>query len=232
MVIGECLGALAFCKEIVILDGGSTDDTVTIARAHGARVAVSKEWFGFGPQKQMALEMATSDWVFLIDADEIVSPELATEIATSLKQNLNIAFAVERSNYFLGKHLRFGGWGRDVVTRISKRHQCAVSPDIVHERLLVDVPVRRLRGELIHYSYRDALDVLNKQVLYAKLGARRLSGRKKKFPWPILRSFATFVKLYLVQLGFLDGRYGFIAALVKAYETFWRYFLHIESKKI
>lgn len=229
--IGECLASLDFCDEIIVLDNASDDGTVEIAEKFGARVLSADKWLGFGPQKQVALMEATGQWVLSVDADERVTKPLAQEILRVVREDLSISYLLERANFFLGREMRFGGWSGDWVVRLAKRQHCKFSSDLVHESLCCDHPIKRLSGSLIHISYRTIDDVFYKQIRYAELGAEKLIASRKFSRHPTLKAIWTFVRLYLVQLGFLDGWRGTLAATAKSYETFWRYALASKGRK-
>ncbi|MBN9024434.1 MAG: glycosyltransferase family 2 protein [Rhizobiales bacterium] len=221
-----CLASLSFCDEIVVVDSGSTDATVTIAEAAGCRVLIRSEWAGFGVQKQRALDAATSDWVLSIDADERIPPALATEIRAALATADGPAgYRVNRLNTFLDKPLRHGGWYPDRHLRLARRDVARFTPDLVHERLVVDGAVGELSTEMPHLSYVDFDEVLDKQRRYALSGAaqRQKSGRKGGVGRAALRAVWLFFRLYVIKRGFLDGRAGFLAAAANAQEMFWRY---------
>ncbi|HEY3596341.1 MAG TPA: glycosyltransferase family 2 protein, partial [Paraburkholderia sp.] len=133
--LAECLQAVAFADEIVVVDGGSTDATVDIARAHGARVLVRTDWPGFGQQKNRALDALATTWVLSIDADEIVSPELAVSIASAIAVPTADVYAVDRLSAFCGHWVRHSGWYPDWIPRLFKRGAARFSDDLVHERL-------------------------------------------------------------------------------------------------
>lgn len=226
----DCLTSLSFCDEIIVLDNDSTDETPDVAKRLGAKVITTDRWLGFGPQKQKALSAATGEWVLSIDADERVSERLRVEISRAVAQGGDHSYSFSRKNFFLGKEMRFGGWSGDWVTRLAKREHCQFSSDLVHESLKCAHPTKRLSGPLIHFSYRDINDVFKKQIKYAELGAAKLTLTGRSIRLPTLRAVWTFLRLYILRLGFLDGWRGTIAATAKSYETFWRYAL--ASKRV
>ena len=221
----ECLQTLKFCQEIVVLDQQSDDDTAQLARAFGARVITTEEWPGFGEQKQRALNLTTSDWVLSIDADERITPELAAEIQQAIRSNAADGYYIARRSQFLGRWMRHGGWYPDRVLRLARRANARFDPTPVHEKMLVSGRIAELKQPMLHYSYRSIEDVLAKQKTYALAGAAKKSGAgvSAGVVMALLRSGWTFVRLYGVQLGFLDGRQGLVAAVAKAQETFWKY---------
>ena len=221
----DCLASLAFCDEIVVVDSGSTDATPALAAAAGALVVVTTDWPGFGPQKQRALEAARCEWVLSIDADERVPAELAVAIRRAIEAGVADGFRLDRSSSFLGRFMRHGGWSPDRILRLARRSKARFSDDVVHERMEVAGPVGDLPGALIHHSYRSIDEVLDKQRRYALASAeaRRVAGKRGGLATAIGRATWAFVRHYVVQRGFLDGAHGFVAAVAKAQETFWRY---------
>jgi glycosyltransferase involved in cell wall biosynthesis len=221
----DCLASLSFCDEIVVVDQASADDTVAIAAKAGARVIERPHFTGFGRQKQAALDEANGDWVFSIDADERVPEALAREIRAVIERNERAGYRVNRRTFFLGRYLKHGGWYPDRVLRLARRGAARFTPDAVHERLDVKGSVGDLDNDMLHMSYRTIHDVLTKQRRYALLSARvrRERGVHGGLVAAWARSVFTFLKGYILQLGFLDGAHGFVAAWSRAQETFWRY---------
>ncbi|MCE1236347.1 MAG: glycosyltransferase family 2 protein [Hyphomicrobiales bacterium] len=221
----ECLASLRFCDEIVVVDSGSTDATVEIAKAAGAVVRVSEDWPGFGPQKQRALDLATGDFVLSIDADERIPEDLAEEIRAAIANGAAAGWRIDRLSSFLGKFLRHGGWSPDRILRLARRDAARFTADRVHERLEVAGPVADLSARMIHHSYRSIDEVLDKGRRYALASAAERRGRGKRggLLAAILRAKWAFVRHYVLKAGFLDGAHGFVAALAKAQETFWRW---------
>jgi len=221
----DCLASLAFCDEVVVVDSGSTDGTVPIAEAAGCRVLIRADWAGFGPQKQRALDAATGDWVLSIDADERIPPALATEIRAAIASGGAAGYRVNRLNSFLGKPLRHGGWYPDRHLRLARRDAARFTPDLVHEKLVVDGTIGELATDMPHLSYGDFDEVLDKQRRYALSGAkqRQATGRKGGVGKAAQRALWLFFRLYVLKRGFLDGRAGFLAATANAQEMFWRY---------
>ncbi|MBX3570311.1 MAG: glycosyltransferase family 2 protein [Rhizobiaceae bacterium] len=223
--IGECLASLSFCDEIIVVDSGSSDGTVEIARTFGATVYVTFDWPGFGPQKQRALGYATTDWVLSVDADERIPEALRGEILSAIGRNNHAGFSINRLSYFLGAPLRHGGWYPDRILRLARRDKARFSDSIVHERLEIDGSAGSLDAPMIHYSYPGVDDVLRKMRAYALASAaqRRRDGVRGGVGIAIGRSTYAFLKAYVLKAGFLDGRRGFVAATFRAHETFWRY---------
>jgi glycosyltransferase involved in cell wall biosynthesis len=228
--IFDCLASIAFCDEIIVVDSGSTDSTCDLARHAGAKVITTTTWRGFGPQKQIALDSASGDWVLSIDADERVTEKLKRQIMDVVADNDDFSYALSRENYFLGRRMRFGGWAPDLVLRLAKRSGCCFSTDVVHESLTSSHKTKVLTAPLTHHSYRSVDELFEKQIQYARLGSERVlerrHGSEPRHPLlPALKASWTFFRLYLFRLGFLDGWRGLVASIAKSYETFWRYML-------
>lgn len=223
--IEPCLRALAFCDEIVVVDSGSADGTVEIAEGLGAKVHVNADWQGFGVQKQRALELATGEWVLSVDADERIPEGLRNEIESAVADPEVSGYVMNRLTWFLGQPMRHGGWYPDPVLRLARRDKARFTPHVVHERMVVEGKIARLKGPLLHYSYDTVGDVLAKMRTYALASAesRRREGVKAGLGKAAARSSFSFFKAYVLQAGLLDGRRGFVAAVFRSQETFWRY---------
>lgn len=225
--IGRCLRSVAFADEIVVLDSGSTDDTVELALAAGARVAATSDWPGFGPQKNRALAMARGEWVFSIDADEEATPELRASILGVVGARAREGPAgwwITRSSAFCGRTIRHGDWRNDRVLRLFRRDAARFSDDVVHERVLCPEPHGRLEGLLLHDSVDSLPDAREKTERYARLGAERLRANGRGgLASALLHAAWTFLRGYLVRLGFLDGRAGLTIAALNARGTYLRY---------
>jgi len=223
--IADCLSTLKFCDEIVIVDCGSSDRTVDIARDLGAKVHISEDWPGFGIQKQRTLDLAICDWVLSIDADERIPEGLKREIETAITDSRHCGYRLNRLSWFLGQPMRHGGWYPDRIVRLARREKAHFTPDVVHEALLVEGEIGQLHEPIIHYSYRTIDDVMRKMHQYALASAesRRRDGRAGGLPVAITRSSFSFFNAYVLRAGLLDGARGFVAAVAKAQETFWRY---------
>jgi glycosyltransferase involved in cell wall biosynthesis len=223
--LAECLRSVAFAAEIVVLDSGSTDQTIEIAMCHGARVIQSGEWPGFGPQKNVAIDALTTPWILSIDADEIVSPELAKSICKAVAQPEAAVYALDRLSNFCGQWIHHSGWYPDWIPRLFRSGTARFSTDLVHERLVYEEPCNRLTGKLLHYSYDDLETVLRKMDSYSTLGAeqRRAWGKKSTVGQALGRGAWAFFRTYVLRRGFLDGRAGIIIAIFNAETVYWRF---------
>jgi glycosyltransferase involved in cell wall biosynthesis len=226
--LAQCLAAVSFADDIVVVDGGSTDDTAAIARAHHARVIAAADWPGFGPQKNRALDALATDWVLSIDTDEVLSPELAASIRDAIRNPRAEVYAIDRLSSFCGQWVRHSGWYPDWIPRLFKRSAARFSDDLVHERLIFETagqPVARLDGKLLHYSYEDFETVLRKLDAYSSAGAqqRHAAGQRASFGKALGRGVWAFLRTYLLRRGFLDGRAGFMIALFNAETVYYRF---------
>lgn len=223
--IEDCLASVAWADERVVVDQASTDGTGDLARRLGARVILAPEWHGFGRQKQIAVDACTGDWILSLDADERVTPELAGEIRAAVGSGTHDAFRMPRRSSFCGRFIDHSGWTPDHVLRLFRRGTARFSDDRVHERLLTSGPVGLLANPLLHYSFRTLEDVLDKVDRYSTESARMLheGGRAPGLASAVAHGLAAFVRTYFLQLGFLDGRRGFMLAVSNAEGSYYRY---------
>jgi len=222
-----CLDSVhSIADEIIVLDSGSTDQSVEIAKRYTDKVYVT-DWPGYGIQKQRALEKARGDWVLSIDADEALSPELEEEIGNVLgKGTQAVAFKLPWAVHVFGQTLKHGRSARAPL-RLFRRPGATFSDDPVHEKVIPPPgPIYTTKGRLMHYTHRDFGHYLTKNRHYAWLGAQRryeLGKRGFGLTGALFRSLWTFVHVYFIQLGFLDGRLGFLVAVMYAQGNFNKY---------
>jgi glycosyltransferase involved in cell wall biosynthesis len=224
--IAAALDSVSWADELIVVDSGSTDRTVEIARAHGAKVTVTPDWPGFGAQKNRALDLATREWVLSLDADERVTDELRAEIRAMMSGRATLdAYEMPRLSRYCGHLMRHGGWWPDRVTRLFKRGTARFSDDLVHERLVVQGALGRLQSHLLHEAFDDLEEVLDKVNRYSSAGARmaHAKGRSGSVTSAVLHGAWTFIRTYFLQAGFLDGRRGFMLAVSNAEGTYYRY---------
>jgi glycosyltransferase involved in cell wall biosynthesis len=230
--IEACLESVKWMDEIVIVDGGSTDATVHKASRYTSKIK-TQAFTDFSTQKNTALQMASGDWVFFIDADERVTPELREEILAILAQNSPEAvYAVHRKTYFFGGRLRFSGTPGDYPVRFFPRGRVLFEQP-VHEKVVTNLPVRRMKSDLLHYTTRDIRQYRSKLDLYVRLEQSVLlaKGRKPGVFDLVLRPPVIFLLLYFGKLGFLDGWPGLQYAFLSAYYAFLKYKKLLESGK-
>ncbi|MFA7347228.1 MAG: glycosyltransferase family 2 protein [Desulfurivibrionaceae bacterium] len=220
----ECLASVSFAAEVVVVDSGSTDRTVEIARAFGAVVHV-EPWQGFGCQKQLAIDRCRHDWVLVLDADERVSPEARVEIREVLATGSSVAYSFPRKNYFCGRWLKHAGWWPDRVVRLFRKDCARMSERSVHESLEVQGSVGDLRQPLIHYVNTGLEQTLYKVNHYSSAGAEELftQGKTASVVKALLRASWSFLHGYVLRGGFLDRGEGFVMAVSDFMNVFFKY---------
>ena len=225
-VIRRCLESLAWTREIVVVDSGSTDNTVEICRELGAIVHTTDDWPGFGPQKNRALDRASGHWIISLDADEWVTPALRAEIERVIATpDARAGYAIPRRSSFCGRFMKHSGWWPDYVVRLFRRDAGRFSDDRTHERVVVQGKLGRLREPLMHEAIRNIEQMLAKMDGYSSASAhsRFQQGRRASLATALLHGFWAFFKTYVLRLGFLDGREGFILAIANAEGSYYRY---------
>ena len=223
--IARCLESVSWADEVIVLDSGSTDDTVNICRQYTQHV-YETDWPGFGPQKNRALECATGDWVLSLDADEWVTPALRDEIRAAVAAPGDIdAFRLPRLSSFCGRFMHHSGWWPDYVVRLFRRVAARFSDDAVHERVIVNGKTGTLREPLMHETFVDLEELLGKMNNYSTLSAQDMhrDGKRSGLPKAVARAAWAFVRTYFLRGGFLDGREGFMLAVATAEGTYYRY---------
>lgn len=221
----DCLESIAWADEIIVLDSGSSDNTLSIAREFTANVYSSTEWQGFGIQKNRLLSYATQDWVLSLDADERVDAALKSEIQQVLiSPKLDIYF-MPRLSSFCGRFIHHSGWRPDYVARLFKRGSAKFSNHLVHESLIFTKPAAYLTQSLLHLSYKNLDEVLDKMQRYAMLGAAELHAKNKRSSLlgAIGHGFWAFIRTYIIRRGFLDGAHGLMLAINNAETTYYKY---------
>jgi glycosyltransferase involved in cell wall biosynthesis len=223
--LGDCLASVQFADEIIVLDGCSTDATADIARTYGAQVHQVDDWPGFGPQKNRVLALATQPWVLSIDADERVTPELQAEIVRTLARPQYDGYEIARLSEFCGKKIRHSGWWPDYVLRLFRRELGRFDEVPVHEQVSVRGRVGKLRCWFLHFPFDDLDALVAKINRYSGDAAKMMSlnGRRVGVAGLIKHSVWTFIRIYLLRRGFLDGRHGFVLAATAASGSFLRY---------
>ena len=215
--IGDAIKSAKFADEILILDSDSTDDTCKIAKQLGARVE-NQAWLGFGPQKNRAVDLATNDWVFVLDSDERIPPKLCSEIITTLKNPSFDGYFVGRLNNFFGKDIKTCGLYPDYSVRLFNRNKGRFNDVPLHEIVEIEGKVSKLKNHMIHLAYSNVDEFIEQQRYYSEI-----SNKKKNIVKAIINPCWTFFKLYFIKLGFLDGWHGYIIAKIYAKYTFWKY---------
>jgi len=234
--IEECLSSCSWADEIVVVDSCSKDRTVEIARQFTDKVFV-EEWKGQGAHKNLAVQEATKAWVFSIDADERVTPELADEIRSAVMQARHDAYALKRKNLYRGKWIKRGGWWPDKVKRLFRKEKARFNNAVIHDALQVDGSVGELKNPLIHYPRRSAIDFAERAVRYSEATAREKFEQGQTIGWAgaIGHTVFAFIDTYIRRAGFLDGGEGFLVAFSNAAGVLYRYALlreMVEDKRL
>ena len=225
--LADCLTSLeGIAQQIVVVDTNSTDSTLEIARSHGAVISQPADWPGFGPQKNRALDLATCEWVLSLDADERLTPALRSEILTAIHHSAHVdCFAIPRLSWYCGRFIRHSGWSPDYVDRLFKRGTARFSEHLVHERLIPDGQVAKLENPMLHYSFMNFSQVLQKIDRYSTASAEQAfaKGRRSTPLKAILHGLWAFIRTYFIRAGFLDGYQGLALALSNAEGSYYRY---------
>jgi glycosyltransferase involved in cell wall biosynthesis len=223
--IADCLKSADFAQEWIVVDSHSKDATRERAAACGARV-VERDWPGHVEQKNFAVDAAVHEWVLCLDADERVSPELRASILAALERNdLPDGFEMARRTWYLGRWIRRGGWYPDRKIRLFRRSKGRWGGVNPHDHLRVEGRVERLEGDLLHYSYRSISDHLKTIDSFTTIAAKekRAAGRRAGVLDLTLRPFGKFLRMYVLKLGFLEGRAGLVVATLGSYYVFLKY---------
>lgn len=222
--IGACLDSVRWADEIIVVDSGSTDDTVAICRTYTDKVFIT-DWPGYGPQKNRALNYATQEWVLSLDADEQVTPALREEIQSVLQAPHKAGYQIPRQSTYCGKLIRYGAWRQKPVLRLFQRQLGKFDDAIVHENVLVAGPIGYLKAPLLHHTYQNLEEMLEKMNAYSSASAlqKYKAGKKGGLFSALVHGLWAFLRSYVLQLGFLDGKFGFILAISNAEYAYYRY---------
>lgn len=223
----DCLESLRWVDEIIIVDSGSTDNTEAIAREYTEHFYVNAQWPGFGKQKQLAQSYATSDWVLAVDADERIDDTLRENILTMLENPpQNTVYNLNELTWVFGRFLKHSGWYYRHV-RLYPNKLTQYNDNLVHESVIIPqgCQIAELDGDILHYSYQNLNHYLVKSAGYARAWAdqRQARGKKASLSQGIIHAIGCFLKMYVLKRGFLDGKQGFLIALLSAHSTFVKY---------
>ena len=225
--LADCLASLeGIAQQIVVVDTNSVDSTLEIAKNYGAVISQPADWPGFGPQKNRALDQATGEWVLSLDADERLTPALRSEILTAIHHSAHVdCFAIPRLSWYCGRFIRHSGWSPDYVDRLFKRGTARFSDDLVHERLIPAGQVAKLENPMLHFSFMNFSQVLQKIDRYSTASAEQafMKGRRSNPLKAILHGLWAFIRTYFIRAGFLDGYQGLALALSNAEGSYYRY---------
>jgi glycosyltransferase involved in cell wall biosynthesis len=234
--IGRAIESVRWADEVVVVDSGSTDRTVEVAKNLGARV-IERPWPGYGQQKNFAQSEAKHDWILSLDADEVVSPELAREIqdevAWASAANRDVrGFRLPRKTWYLGRWILHGGWYPNYLVRLADRRFAKWTEPHVHEALEVRGQMKDLQNPLLHYTFRNIREQILTNLRYSRFGYEdlRASGRGASLVKLLLKPIGKFIETYLLKRGFLDGMPGFIISVNAAHSIFMKYAYFFERE--
>lgn len=232
--IEACLESVSFADEWVVVDSGSTDNTVELSRKFTDKVLVT-DWPGDGPQKNRAIDMTTGDWILCLDADERVTPQLAAEIKQAMQQDSCQGFEIPYISTYCGKAIRWGDWRGEKHLRLFKKSAGQFSNHVVHCRAQVEGKIGLLKHHILHHPFRNMDALLHKLNDYSTGSAvRKFEQGKKATLWTaISHGLWTFIRGYFIKLGLLDGKEGFMLALSNAHGTYYRYvkLMHLSEQR-
>ena len=223
--IEEAIASVSFADEIIVIDSFSTDRTIELAGKHQVRI-MQRKFDDFSSQKNYAIDRAKHEWIYILDADERVSPRLKKEILTSVKRPMNyVGFYIYRNFYYKDTHIRYGGWQTDKVIHLFKKDACSYDGKLVHEKIICNGEIGFLKNKIDHFSFRDIDQYSRKLDFYADLQAKEILTAKKKIPWMhrLIKPGFRFLVLYIIRFGFLDGEKGFRLAKIHAEAVKKRY---------
>jgi glycosyltransferase involved in cell wall biosynthesis len=213
-------------NEILVYDSGSCDDSIQIARDFGARV-VTGTWEGYGRNRYKAAQLATNDWILMLDTDEVIDKELKASILNLDLHKENYVYNIRYKNFYGKKYIRYGEWGNDSHIRMANRKAVYSDQEIVHEKLFLQsgLIIQTLPGCILHYTAHNSIEYANKIVEYARLSAEKYKrqGRHSTFINIFFSPIFSFLQNYFFKLGFLDGWEGFSCARMTAWYTFLKY---------
>lgn len=221
-----CLSSVRFADEIVVVDSGSTDRTLEIARSFTSKV-FHQDWLGMNGQKAFALGRASGEWILNLDADEAASSELQQEVPEILSRPRveEAGFLIPRLTRYQGRWIRHSGWYPDHKLRLFRRVQGRFAGQDPHDEVKVDGSVGRLQGEILHYTYEDLAHQVSALSAYAWAAARakQEAGERFRLHRLLLHPPGAFLRTYALQQGFRDGFPGFLIAGMNSYYTFLKY---------
>lgn len=223
--IEEAIKSVSFADEIIVIDSLSTDRTVEIAKKHPVKL-ISRKFDDFSTQKNFAIAQASHAWIYILDADERVTPEVEKEILETVKNPGNhVGFYIGRSFYFLEKKINYSGWKRDKAIRLFLKEHCRYDGRLVHEVIKTNGSLGFFKNKIDHYSFRSYDHYISKQNQYSWLQAKQLhaKGKKVNLYHVLIKPPVRFFIHYFIKLGFLDGFEGFVIAKVHAYGVLSRY---------
>jgi glycosyltransferase involved in cell wall biosynthesis len=223
-MLPDCLSSVSFADDIVVVDSGSTDRTVEIAEAMGAKVFFRK-WDGEGKQRSFALDKCRYDWVLVLDADERLPEETRALVPEYIGSEKADAYSFPRKNFLNGKWIKRAGWWPDREVRLFRKSKARYDDTIIHKTLRITGNVESSPSPIVHYPVRNLSQVIAKINRYSSLGAEELlkKGRRSSAITPVIKGMAAFIKLYVIKLGVLDGYEGFVISFCHGVNTCFKY---------
>jgi glycosyltransferase involved in cell wall biosynthesis len=221
----KMLQSIAWADEIIIVDTGSQDNTIAIAQQAGCRVFQS-EWLGFGKCKQLAVEHCSHKWILSLDADEVVTAKLQEKIRKITESEKSAAgYRIKRKSFYLNQMINHCGWNNDYTLRLFQKDKGKFNEKMVHESVQIDGEIGYIHEHLLHYTYPTINSHLEKMFLYSSLASTSQfkKGKKSTLIGSVCKANWKFCKMYIFQLGFLDGRKGFLLCYNSAMGVFWKY---------
>lgn len=229
--IGRCLDALAWCDDVVVVDSGSTDETLAIVRGHPRTRILHRPFDSYAKQKNYALDHCRHDWVISVDADEVLSPALIEEIGNLAFDTAGYEIAIRP---FVGsQEIKYGAWNPGYKLRLFRRSCGRWGSSSPHERVILDGRTRRLKHRILHYSYQNRQEFLQRNRHYTQLMVEHLKerGRRTYFGEPAVHWLGNFFKSYVLRRGFLDGATGLFLAYHIANFSFMKYSLLAQENR-
>lgn len=222
--IKRCLDSVSWADEIVVVDSGSTDRTLEICRQQNCRIIETK-WLGFGPTKKLAVDSASFQWIFSIDADEEMTSQLRDRVKTILQNPDADGYRIKRDSFYLDRIIKHCGWDRDYPLRLFNKNRGNFNDKIIHESVRINGTVNRIKEPLRHYTYPSFESHIQRMNRYSSLGAEKAQkdGKKATMVGAIFRGSFKFLKMYFLQRGFLDGKLGFILSWNSAFGVYLKY---------
>ena len=227
--IASCVRSVAFADEILVLDSGSTDDTVARARDAGATVHLT-DWPGYGPQQQRGIRLAKCDWILSLDADEVVTDGLRQELLEAISEarpgtKKYDGYRLPRHSSFCGTFMEHSGWRPDYTLRLVYRQKAGFTDHFLHAHMTVSGRAGDLKSPIVHYSYKNLDDVLEKLNRYSRGAAQDLKARggSATLSKAVFKGLWAFMRTYFLRQGFRDGRMGLALAIYNSHTTYYKY---------
>ncbi len=229
--IGRCLESVKWCDEIVVVDDNSTDRTKEICRRYTKKI-FNRKWDGYASQKGFAMQQTTNEWVLLMDSDEELSPALVDEIQTEFENvpDSVSGYEMPRRVFYLGRWINHSGWYPDYKLRLYRKSKGYMGGEDPHETFILDGEKKRLRNDILHYSYRDIAEQVATLNTYSDIFAELKQWRSTDIFRMLIKPPIKFIEVYIAKAGILDGFQGFAAASMMSYFVFMRYAKMFEKR--